>query len=135
MELDSLLTIVAAVALVLLQIFSAAKKRKKNLEVAMHSVERRDEADYWEVIERGNPESIMKPNEGGFTLYRPDEMIEEAKRIASLPETDSMLQTDEKVPDNEDRSNEEGASQMEDFTAQKAILYSQVINPKWNSSF
>ena len=107
MEFDTILTILAAIAILLVQLVVRANKRKRVQEREGGALTMRS------VFSEEMEETEGMEKEGG---YAPIATIDEAEagRAGEMPLEEEELA-------------------LPDFTAQKAILYSEVINPKWNS--
>lgn len=141
MELDSLLTILAAVALVLLQIVSAANKRKKSIDQGKRTGLERSVTDFSERRDDGEADAeseseaewMVRVDEEGEHFAKFFETREVTPNAKAILKPESLYKTDDKIPENAEISNDEEELLLSDFTAQKAILYSEVINPRWNS--
>ena len=137
MELDSIIAIVAAIAIGIFQLVSSANKKKRAREAAMrpqidsyiadYEIETEESEELERVVEMPEEEPIiaqkvplirrmMRPEEEGGPMNKPISAIEEGE-IKGVEATAS----------------EEDTSLLLDFTPQKAIIYAEILNPRWNS--
>ncbi|MCL2728385.1 MAG: hypothetical protein FWD56_08395 [Bacteroidales bacterium] len=123
---DSIIAIIAAAAIGLIQLIAVANKKKKQQARTMQkwaeeeqyeAMESDLELEVEEVEEVSAPfmvKRMLKPHEEGGPMAKPVVSI-------AADEADLMGTADEEE------------SLFEDFTPQKAILFSEVLKPKWNS--
>ncbi|MCL1973893.1 MAG: hypothetical protein FWG54_03650 [Bacteroidetes bacterium] len=115
---DSIIAIIAAVAIGLFQLVNSVNKKKRTQEQRMHSRPQRDEF-FFDLPEKEEP-AFSTPF---FEASCPPES-------PSLPTTAPVKKREaEEVMEVEDA--EEEASLLQDFTPLNAILFSEVMHPKW----
>ena len=133
---DSIIAVIAAISIGIIQLVISANKKKKVKERIVRSWA--DEERYGQTValegweKWDEPEGLEKVEEMENDVLAPFRMtMPQNERIEPPMHTMEI----EEIEDIEDEKEviEETESVLSDFTPQKAILYAEVINPKWNS--
>jgi len=115
---DSIIAIIAAIAIGLFQLVNSVNKRKR-------AQEQRRRAQTGGYTEEPDVAYIEEPE--FHSVYKPIVM----PRILKPEEEGGPMSTP--LTTMEVEETEEASTLLEDFTPQNAILFSEVLNPKWKS--
>ena len=136
---DTIITIIAAAAIVLFQVVTSINKKKR----AREQQTARPQPEYYADFEMDEVEEMEKMDEveGMEEVKEVVNRVEEVKNpMVVVPRSRIFKPEEEGGPMAkpqaillEETAVEEEESLLHDFTPQKAILFSEVINPKWNS--
>ena len=124
---DSIITIIVLAVLGTIQLLTSINKKKRARERILQTWSEEElegqEAEEDVIEEVTAPFTIRKmmPDEDSRFMTKP--------MLASIKKGPGTIAADEIIAVEE----VEGESPLEHFTPQQAILYSEIINPKWNS--
>lgn len=133
---ESIIAIIAAVAIGIFQLVTSANKKKRERERIIQK---------WTEEEQTH---VMNEWEA-LGMVEMEEEMNEAKEVAAPQVIQRLFRPEEEggpmakpvlaVTEEEEESpitaapDDEMGSLWDDFTPQKAVLFSEVLNPKWNS--
>ena len=114
---DSIIAIVAAVAIGIFQLVVSINKKKKEKQRIYRSWSEEENEEAEVVEEEVVPYRALTPQQEGGPM------------VMSLP----TIELEEKLFEEEEETLETEGLLLQDFTPQKAIIFSEVLHQRWNS--